>query len=142
MVSSFNKDSASKELLSTAYKVVQQVSQSGKVTEALISAAGKKLVSRSVTRWTSAYLVIDRLLEVKEPLKIVLLNHNLTMLQPQDWEVLKNVRTLLYKFANYTNVVGGEQYTTLSLVIPSYIELQHHLEDMMKIDKLQSVYQK
>ena len=139
VVSSFNKDSASKELLSTAYKVVQQVSQSGKVTEALISAAGKKLVSRSVTRWTSAYLVIDRLLEVKEPLKIVLLNHNLTMLQPQDWEVLKNVRTLLYKFANYTNVVGGEQYTTLSLVIPYYIELQHHLEDMMKIDKLQSV---
>ena len=41
-----------------------------------------ELVFKHVTRWTSAYLVIDRLLEVKEPLKIVLLNHNLTMLQP------------------------------------------------------------
>ena len=40
------------------------------------------------------------------------------MLQTHGWEVLQKVRTLLYKFANYTNVVGGEQYTTLSLVIP------------------------
>ena len=139
VVSSFNKDASAKALLSTAYEVVKQVSKSGKATEALIRVAGKKLVSRSVTRWTSAYLVVDRLLEVKEHLKVVLLEHNLTMLQPHHWEALTHVKALLSKFATYTNVAGGEQYPTLSLIIPYYVELREHLEEMKKIDSLEKV---
>ena len=139
VASSFNKDASAKALLSTAYEVVKQVSKSGKATEALIRVTGKKLVSRSVTRWTSAYLVVNRLLEVKEHLKVVLLDHNLTMLQPLDWEALTHVKALLSKFAAYTNVAGGQQYPTLSLIIPYYIELREHLEEMKKIDSLEKV---
>ena len=62
VVSKFNKDKSAKALLLKAYKIVSSVSKSGKATEALIQAAGKKLVSHSVTRWTSAYLVVKRLL--------------------------------------------------------------------------------
>ena len=139
VVSSFNKDASAKVLLSTAFQVVKQVSKSGKATEALIHLAGKKLVSRSVTRWTSAYLVVDRLLEVKEHLKVVLFDHNLIMLQPLDWEALTHIKALLSKFPSYTNVAGGEQYPTLSLIIPYYVDLREHLEEMKKIDSLEKV---
>ena len=96
-------------------------------------------MSRSVTRWTSAYLVVKRLLDVKEHLKVVLLEHNMTMLQPVEWEELSHVETLLSKFAVYTNMAGGEQYTTLSLIIPYYIELRHHLEDMKEVEAVKAV---
>ena len=67
LVMSFNKDKTAKTPLSIVYKVVSSMAKSGKVTEALIQAAGKKLVSHSMTRWTTAYLVVSRLLQVKEP---------------------------------------------------------------------------
>ena len=86
LVAKFNKDTLASALLSTAYQVVNSVNRSSKVTEALVDAAGKKLVSRCTTRWTTAYLVVRRLLQVKEELKKVLLDHNMTMLQPKEWE--------------------------------------------------------
>ena len=139
VVTAFNKDDSAKALLSKAYKVVSSVSKSGKATEALVATAGKKLVSHSMTRWTSAYLVVERLLEVMEPLGLVLLQNNMTMLQPEEWEALGHVKTLLSKFATYTNVAGGEQYATLSLIVPYYVELRHHLGDMKKIDAVGKV---
>ena len=84
VVSSFNKDKASKELLSKSMKIVRSVCKSSKATEALINASGKKLVSFCATRWSTAYLVIHRLIEVKKHLKQVLLDHGLQMLQPED----------------------------------------------------------
>ena len=102
VVMSFNKDKSAKGLLSTAYKIVSSVSKSGKATEALVKAAGKKLVLHSVTRWTTAYLVVSRLLEVKEHLKRVLLEYNMTMLQPNEWDALSSVEKLLSTFAEFT----------------------------------------
>ena len=122
--SAFNKHPSAKELLSNAFKVVKQVSRSGKVMEALIAATGKKLVSNCHTRWTCAYLVIKRLLEVEEALKTILLQHRMFMLQAVEWDALKDVRDLLSEFAVYTNVAGGENYTTISEVLISYIELE------------------
>ena len=98
--------------------------------ETLVTAAGKKLVLHSVTCWTTACLVVSWLLEVKEHLKKVLLEHNMTMLQPNKWDALSSVEKLLSKFAKFTNIAGGEKYTALSMVIPYYLELQYHLEDM------------
>ena len=96
-------------------------------------------MSHSMTRWISAYLVVERLLEVMEPLGLVLLQNNMTMLQPEEWEALGHMKTLLSKFATYTNVAGGEQYATLSLIVPYYVELRHHLGDMKKIDAVGKV---
>ena len=141
VLATFNKDPACFNLLSKVYKVVKQVSMSGKVTEALIAETGKKLVSNCVTRWSSAYLVISRLLEVQDKLMIVLvqLQQKITLLQSDEWENLSHIRTLLSKFARYTNVAGGEEYPTLSLVIPTYWELQYHLDEMMKVPFLENV---
>jgi hypothetical protein len=130
VVSKFDIDKSAKSLLSNTFKIVNSVSKSSKVTEALVNASGKKLVSRCKTRWTSTYFVIKRLLEVKEELKRVLLDHNMTMLQPNEWEDLELVEQLLAKFAYYTNLSGGEKYSTLSSVIPLYVDLELHLIEM------------
>ena len=139
VVAAFNKDKACRNLLAKAYQIVKQVSMSGKVTEALIAKAGKKLVSNSVTRWSSAYLVVSCLLEVKDDLMIILVQHSLTLLQPNEWTKLEHIKTLLSKFADYTNVAGGERYPTLSLVIPAYKDLALHLESMEKVPFLTNV---
>ena len=114
------------------------MSKSGKATEALVKAAGKKLVPHSVTRWTTAYLAMSQLLEVKEHLKKVLLEY-MMMLQPNEWDALSSVEKLLSKFAEFTNIAGGEEYATLSMAIPSYLELQYHLQDMIKDEPVAEV---
>jgi hypothetical protein len=128
VVASFNKHKQSKELSAKAFKLVGSVSKSGKTTEALIALTGKKLVCYCITRWTTAYLVIHRMLEVKEALKKVLLVNNMMLLQPDEWNALTLVDKLLSKFAEYTNL---EDYRTL-FVIPCYLELKMHLEEMSK----------
>ena len=50
IVSTFNEHPSAKTLLSKAFKVVKQVSKSGKTTEVLIAATCKKLVSNCPTR--------------------------------------------------------------------------------------------
>ena len=63
----------------------------------------------------------------------------MTMLQPNKWDALSSVEKLLSKFAKFTNIAGGEEYPTLSMVIPYYLELQYHLEDMIKDEPVAGV---
>ena len=139
VVSKFNKDKSAKALLLKAYKIVSSVSKSGKATEALIQAAGKKLMSHSVTCWTSAYLVVKRLLKVKESLMHILVANNMNTLQPEEWDTLVDIQDLLHSFANLTNIAGGEKYPTLSLAIVYYKELERHLQQMMKRSSVEAV---
>ena len=133
VVAKFNSNQWAKDVLSTAYKVVSNVNRSGKVTKELMQESGKKLVAHCVMRWTAAYLVVKRLLEVKDDLKPLLLKHNLTMLQPDDWENLESIAKLLYDFAMYTNMLGAQSYTTVSAVIPSYLDLMAHLNSTIRV---------
>ena len=59
-------------VLDKVYKIVRKVSSSTVATPALITLTGKKLVSHCQTRWSSTFLVISRLLEVKDALIKVL----------------------------------------------------------------------
>ena len=63
----------------------------------------------------------------------------MTTLQPEEWDALSQVEELLPKFAMYANVAGGEQYTTLSLVIPYYLDLQLHLGYMKEVDAMAQI---
>jgi hypothetical protein len=139
VVAKFTKDANCKEILLKVNKIVKSVNHSGKATEALIKEGGKKLVSSCVSRWSTTYLVIHRLLEVKEPLKKVLLEFNMTMFQPEEWEALESIDRLLSKFATYTNIAGGENYPSLSMVIPSFLELEVHLKGLLKLPVIGNV---
>lgn len=141
VVMTFNKNDSAKELLRNAYKIVSSTNKSGKATEALVALAGKKLVAHSVTRWSTAYLVVHRLLEVQEHLQKVLYECKLAMLQPHEWEALKDVDRLLKVFATFTDICGGEMYTTLSRIVPCIFEIQQHLQVMVDVEKVSEVAQ-
>ena len=48
------------------HRLVKKVNKSVKATDMLIEKAGKKLVSDCPTRWSSTFLMISHLLEVKK----------------------------------------------------------------------------
>jgi hypothetical protein len=62
----------------------------------------------------------------------VLLDFDLLNLQPYEWDTFA-VDTLLSKFALYTNMAGAEVNTTISMVVPYYMELRSHLQKMKMV---------
>ena len=61
-----------KEVLKRTKALVRKVNTSTKATERLIALSGKKLIKDCPTRWSSMFLLINCLLEVREKLKVVL----------------------------------------------------------------------
>ena len=57
-----------KHVLARAHKVVSKVRKSTKATERLTSLAGCKLIGDCPTRWNSTYLIISRMVEVRNEL--------------------------------------------------------------------------
>ena len=74
--------------------------------------------------------MIERLLEVKESLKTVLDVLEWDNLATSEWKSLENIHKLLKPFAQYTSLISGDEYTTMSCVVPAVMELNLHLEDM------------
>ena len=130
VVATLNSDPSTKDLLDTVYRIVKKVNRLGKAVGDLVAWSGKKLVSHSPTRWTTAYLVVHRLVEVKEHLQQVAVKHNIEMLQPEHWEALEQVDKLLSLFAVFMDTSGGEKYATISQVTPYIMELHYHLKQM------------
>lgn len=50
-------------------------------------------------------------------------------LPTSEWKLLASVHDLLKPFAQYTSLVGGEDYTTVSSLIPIVMEINLHLEE-------------
>ena len=84
------------------------------------------LVFQETHGWLSSltFIMIERLLDVKEPLKAE---------EPGDYSVLK-------PFAQYASLNSGDEYTAMSCVVPSVMELNLHLEDMKKSLKLNTLH--
>ena len=106
------------------------MNKSTKATEKLITLCGKKLVVDCPTRWSSTYPLFTRMLEVRVALTQVLEELELGNLATSEWKLLESMRDLLQPFARYTTLLGGEEYTTLSVVVPAIMEIELHLREM------------
>ena len=53
-------------------------------------------------------------------------------LRLSDWKTLQSIHQLLKPFAEYTALIGGENYTTISTVIPVIMEINMHIQEMKK----------
>ena len=104
---------------------------STRATERLVSLCGRKLIKDFPTRWSPTFLVIERLLQVKSALATILQQLEWDNLPTSDWKLLENVHKLLKPFAIYTSLISGEEYVTLSSVIPAVMELSLHLEEVI-----------
>lgn len=120
-----------KSVIQAAIRLVNQFRKSTILTSKLKTAGnGTVLRPHNVTRWSSLYRLIDRLLELEEPVKSVCISENLDGLLPSQWNSLKQVRQLLEPFAEHTLALEANSSTTISLVVPAVQDLETHLQNV------------
>ena len=102
-----------------------------KATEKLIKKCRKKLDNSCPTRWSSTFLMINRLLEAKSSVISVCeeLGWNDQTLSNLQWKQLEMTEKLLKPFAQYITLTSAKESTTISLIIPVLVELEMHLQD-------------
>ena len=81
-------------------------------------------------------ILVERLLSVRSSLTSVLEELEWDNLPASEWKTLENVHRLLKPFAQYTTLISGEEYTTLSAIISVIMELNLHLEELKKVPDL------
>ena len=84
-----------KPLLKKVHVLVGKVNKSSKVTEALISLCHKSLVRDCPMRWSSSYFMLERFLEFKNALTIVLDERGWDNLAHSEWRLIEIVCKLL-----------------------------------------------
>lgn len=79
-----------------------------------------KLLQDVKTRWNSTYIMLDRLEKVKVPLTAALssLNSSPDNLTNEEWTVLHECVTVLKPIEQLTTIFSGQDYPTLSSIIP------------------------
>ena len=113
-----------------AHAIVRKINSSTKATETLVALSGKKLIKDCPTRWSSTFLMLNRLLDLKEHLKAVLEQQGWDDLAASEWRKIKGVVDLLQPFAKFTSLLSGDEFTTLSCVIPAIMDMNIHLEEV------------
>ena len=93
--------------------MVAKANKSSKATEALITLTHKKLEQQCPTRWSSVYLMLERLAELKVPLSRVLEQQGWDNLSNTEWRLIDYICCLLKPFAVYTQLVSAEETTTI-----------------------------
>lgn len=93
-----------------------------------------KLQQDVVTRWNSTYLMLARLLEVKDAIMQYHIdrprNYSGPKLAESDWEKMVKYTSILGSLADATEYIGGEQYVTCSAVLP----LEAYLRRLLKVN--------
>lgn len=107
---------------------MKSVRVSSVATEKLMSKCGKTLVIDCSTRWNSAYLMINRLLEIKPSLNEVLEEMQWDTLLNNEWARLSDLSTVLKPFKEQTDIMQQDNLA-LSHVLPCILELSLHLQD-------------
>ena len=130
VVKEFERAPCFKSTLTKAHKIVKRVNKSCKATEMLIKLAKKKLVSNCPTRWDSTFLMISRLISVKDHISAVLEELGWNGLTASQWKQLCAIKDLLQPFAHQTNVTSSEESTSICMVIPTLKELDLHLKEV------------
>ena len=133
----FNKDKRVAAVLKKVTSVVKKFNMSKNATEQLVNEAGVKLLGVCPMRWSSTYLVIERLLRVQESLTKVMTERRMDATQLSQWDVLDDMYHLLQPFADLTTLTSAEFHPTLSSVIPSVMLIKKYLKEV--VDKKSSL---
>ncbi len=120
------------EVLKAARKLVGHFKHSSQRSKALFDAQEKgkelKLLQDVSTRWWSVYAMIDRLLQLKPYLDILVLGKKIEPhLSYQQWALLTDVLFLLEPFMKAEKFLEAEKHVTISLVTGIVYSIRKHL---------------
>ena len=93
-------------------------------TEKIERLYGKTLVFKNETRWNSQLKMVRRLIEIDVD-KVV--DRREQHLNAYEKLVLQELVEVLEPFEEATDILQGEKYNSISLVIPSFLGLKDHL---------------
>ena len=74
--------------------------------------------------------MVKRLVDVKDHLKVVLEEQGWDDIAASEWRTLNSITNLLQPFAKFTSLLSGDQFTTLSCVIPAIMDMNIHLDEV------------
>lgn len=102
--------------------------------EKLLKECQLTLVKDCPTRWSSTYLMIDRLLQVKDSVVKVAEEMTWDYLLPSEWQKLTAVTDLLLPFAEHTQMLQSNTQS-LSLAVPALLDMQIHFSDFSLVQR-------
>ena len=89
-----------------------------------------KLKNESPTRWNSLYYLMDRIVEQREAITVVLAsNDKVNNLQNHEWKTAENYVKVLKPFEDVTSMMSASRYPTLSMVIPVLNVLKQQMDE-------------
>lgn len=79
----------------------------------------KRLLQAVPTRWNSVFYMLERFLELQDALRSTagLLDRYVPMLSAEEWQICKDLCSILKPLQEVTQQMSGEQYVTGSLII-------------------------
>jgi len=128
VVKTISKHDATARLILKTTKIAQAVRKSSVATQKLVEKCGKTLVKCNATRWNSTLFMIQRLVEVRQPLNDVLDDLRMDGLLASEWSRLEELYKLLKPVQCHTDVLQSDTMV-LSNVIPALIDLSCHFEE-------------
>ncbi|CAG9819749.1 unnamed protein product [Phaedon cochleariae] len=93
----------------------------------------KKLIQDVRTRWNSTFYMIERFLELEEPVRstmALLDSDKLPVIVVEEWKMLADIKKVLEPLEAVTNIMSGQNYVTLSSVIVLTKGLESILKEM------------
>lgn len=85
----------------------------------LLQRESKKLIQEVATRWNSSYYMIERFIELEEPLRmtLALTDKSLPIISLEEWQFLKEMVPILKPLESITKFISAQNYVTGSSVI-------------------------
>ena len=127
------------KVLSAARKLVGHFKHSALASDALYqkqlqlepSVRPKRVVQDVPTRWNSSFYMLERLLEIRTALTVLLTDVLATpkreyrdlLLKDNQWSAAEHLVAILRPFELATTVGSGQQYTTISIMLPIVTKL-------------------
>ena len=81
-------------------------------------------------RWSSTFLLLQHFNELRDTLAIVLHKLEWDDLAASEWKILSIIQSLLQQIAVFATLISGEEFNTISSIIPTIMELYLHLENV------------
>lgn len=92
----------------------------------------KTIPAANTTRWNSTYKKIQALtsLDHRSLIEICSKDYENLIFSPRDWNQLKELTAVLAPFSEATDLTEGEKSVTISMVVPTVLDLNTHLLKM------------